>query len=952
MVSRDRTLFALLEAATGRGSSERCCATFVHGLLELRHVSEASVWVRRELLALDGVPGRDRDTTVLAQLCVAPVGSTTPEAVRLDHPLFVRATHEGLSRLTLPDPTAIPLVGDAAGQKGRLVAMPLGDMGYLLLRSDTLQHPLASIRLDDMNSVVAIFCGSLRAYLTTLELRRERTIRSRLADQIERQEDRFRALVDRMVDVVFIVDLDTKIRFANAATQRVLGHQPSELSGTSVLEFVPESDVAQVLAAIRRCISGAEVEETLQVRFLRRDGTPRVLDCLLHRALETIGVAGVVLSCHDVTEVEEARKAAESASAARERFLATMSHEVRTPMNGILGVASLLETTPLGEDQRELVQTIRTSAESLLTVINEILDFSRIESGAVEIEERPFDAVRLVEDAVAVVVPQAMDKGLDLRILVDREVPARFHGDPLRIRQVLLNLVSNAVKFTEEGSVTVELGTSANPAGCPVLEISVADTGEGIAPQRFETLFDPFVQAHASVARRHGGTGLGLSISRRLCELMGGGISVESTPGEGSTFRFWVPGPKTGAGPWWEEDPFRGFEGSVVALLTPDEVLARNVGSFLEWWGCEVIVSGEGGRKGVTRVLRKAPETRVALVDDALDGLSTAIRALENAEIPHIVFLSGFDSKKDLDAEAPGKRLPLTKPVGPLRLAAKLRRLLEGGGDRESAETAVEPESLGLRVLVADDNPVNRHVAVLMLHRLGCEVEVAEDGTRVLELLGSRTFDVVLMDVHMPELDGIGATRRIRSGPEYGTPRIIGMTALAFRGDRDRCIEAGMDGYIAKPLRLEDLRTVLQATEATPEEHHEPPESPGTVLDENRLETLVGVGGSELLRSMVELFEDYSARQVGIMEEALETGDARKMREAAHGLKGGSLNLGLVAVADLALSMERAAGTGELEEAGRLLPRVREALAEGLEALAVRVGATGGEDADDGDGGD
>ncbi len=942
MVSRDRTLFALLEAAAGRGSSERCCTLFVQALLELRHVSQASVWVRRELLALDGVPGRDRDGTVLAQLCVAPPERTTAEAVRLDHPLFVRASHDGLARLTLPDPTAIPLVGgEAAGREGRVVALPLAEMGYLVLHSGTLQHPLASIRLDDMNSVVSVFCGTLRGHLTSLELRRERAVRARLADQIERQEDRFRTLVDRMVDVVFIVDLDTKIRFANAATRRVLGHEPSDLSGTSVLELVPGEDVARVLEAIRRCISGTGAEEALQVRFLRRDGSPRVLDCLLHRALETIGVAGVVLSCHDVTEVEEARRAAESASRARERFLATMSHEVRTPMNGILGVASLLESTPLGDDQRELVQTIRTSAESLLTVINEILDFSRIESGAVEIEERPFDAVRLVEDAVAVVVPQAMDKGLDLRIAVGREVPARFHGDPLRIRQVLLNLLSNAVKFTEEGSVSVELGVSSNPAGCPVLEVSVVDTGEGIAPQRLETLFDPFVQAHASVARRHGGTGLGLSISRRLCELMGGGISVESTPGEGSTFRFWIPGPKSGTGPWWEDEPFSGFRGTTVALVTSDEALRGILGNTLEWWGCEVRVPEEGGTDGLERLLGEASPVRCALVDDALDDAGEVVDALASAGIPTLVLRSRLDAAGDGAGEIPGLRLSLVKPVGPLRLAAKLRRLLEGGeGEpRPEAGESGEPESLGLRVLVADDNPVNRHVAVLMLHRLGCEVEVVEDGAAVLELLEGRSFDVVLMDVHMPGIDGLEATRRIRAASRYGSPRIVGMTALAFRGDRERCLESGMDAHIPKPLLLEELREVL--TEGGPGEAGTQGGggSPEAVLDEGRLETLVGVGGTDLLGNMVELFRDYSARQVELLEEAVARSDAQAVREAAHGLKGGSLNLGLVGLADLALAMERAGGEGDVERAGHLLPAVREALEAGLEALAARVGS-------------
>jgi len=888
-MARGDELYRLAVAASGLGHGERACESFVNALLAVRHVASCAVWVRRELLTIDRPEFDPESGGTLVRLCSAPAGEEVPDAISASHPIFQHVMREDGALVSLPDAEAAGLVGDLAAERGRLFLMPLEDLGYIVFRSDSLRHPLASLRLDDFLEVLSIFRGSLRAHFLELELHREETLRKRQASRIERQEEGFRYLIDRLVDIVLVVDYDTNIRFVNAATERYLGYRPEELDGRSVLELVPAEDVRAILDAFRRCVSGGEQGAALRLRAYHANGEIRELDCIVHQALAGVGMSGIVMSCHDVTEVEEARRTAESESRARERFLAMMSHEVRTPMNGVLGMANLLEHTALDAEQRDLVQTIRSSAESLLTVINEVLDFSRVESGMVEVEHAPFEPVRLAEEAAAVVAPLAVDKGLDIDLRIGTEVPARWKNDPVRFRQVLINLLSNAIKFTESGSVGIELGKREGAGGQPELWVRVTDTGIGIEKDRLETLFDPYVQADASVARRFGGTGLGLSISKQLCGLMGGGIEVESAPGEGSAFTFWIGGGPVGDVPWWTERSFEGLEGRRFLVVAGEGLVADNVGSWLHSWGAGTVTASTAEEAAELVAVGDPPD--LAIVDTTLPGILEAslLTDLREAAVP--VLLMGMGAGGAAEAGGGDRQTMLSSPVGPYRLHDWLVRLLEGREGAEEIPPAREAgggeETVPERVLVADDNPVNRRVASLMLRQMGCRVAEAVDGEDALEKLGSEPFDLVLMDVHMPRMDGLEACRRIRSG---------------------------MDGYVSKPLEMQELRSALshegEGSFREPGQDREDVASESPVVDEERIRMLKEVGGEELVANMGRLFLEHATKNMETLESGLANSDWKTVRDAAHGLKGSALNLGLTRLGSVARRLETLAGDG------------------------------------------
>jgi len=950
-MARNDDLYRLALAAAGQGQADRACESFVTALFGIRHVASCAVWVRRELLTIDRPGIETGGERTLVRLCSAPPEEDLPEAVPASLPIFGRITRSEGALVSLPDPEAAALVGEAAGRRGRLLLMRLLGLGYMAFRSDSMQHPLASLRLDGFLEVLEVFRGTLQAHFLRRELHREETLRKRQAARIERQEEGFRHLIDRLVDIVVVVDFDTKIRFANAATERYLGYPPEELGGKSILELVPGEDVKSILDTFRRCVSGGEEGETLRLRAYHADGQIRELDCIVHQALAGVGMTGLVMSCHDITEVEAARRTAESASRARERFLAMMSHEVRTPMNGVLGMANLLEHTRLDGEQRDLVQTIRSSAESLLTVINEVLDFSRIESGMVEVERVVFEPVRLVEETAAVVAPLALDKGVRVDLRIAPDVPARWTNDPVRFRQVLLNLLSNAAKFTEAGSIGVDLERAESSSGSPELRLRVTDTGIGIDGDRLETLFDPYVQADTSVARRFGGTGLGLSISKELCGLMGGGISVESAPGKGSVFSFWIGGHSVDDVPWWTERSFTGLQGRHVLLVVAEESLCARLGFWLESWGAATTTTSSPTEARELVSLSEGPD--VAVIDGLAPGLegSGLLEALDASGAPALLLAAGPGGGAVPASGIGGRVETLTPPLGPYRLHNWLSRLLEGEeAPAVSPAAPLEDEGGGTapgRVLVADDNPVNRKVAALMLRQMGYRVAEAADGEEALRRLENEHFDLVLMDVHMPRMDGLEACRRIRADGRYGNPRILAMTALTLRHDIQRCRDAGMDGYVSKPLEMGELQSALRrggdGSFCDPGKKRQAAAEETPVIDEARLEVLRRVGGDRLIANMARLFMDHARKNMDALKSAMDISDWKGVREAAHGLKGSSLNLGLTRLGGVARRLEELAGResaafseAERQEMVSLSASVSDELEAAFEAIRVR----------------
>ncbi len=809
------------------------------------------------------------------------------------------------------------------------------------------------------------------------------------------------AVVDNVADGIYTTDESATILSLNPAAERIFGYSCGQAIGLNAVSLIPAlegRDAKEMFTPFMR--DGKSSNQNREVQGRRHDGTLFPLDLAVSET--RVGERALFIGlARDVTErklVEEAmrqaKESAEAATQAKSAFLAMMSHEIRTPMNAVIGMTGLLLDTALTTQQREFAETIRISGDALLTIINDILDFSKIEAGRMELESQPFIVRECVESAVDLLAPRAAEKGLNLACVVDPLVPAAVLGDVTRLRQILVNLIGNSLKFTESGEIEVSATCpdhieSAGERTAAVIHFSVRDTGIGIPPERMDRLFRSFSQVDASTTRKYGGTGLGLAISKRLCELMGGKMWVESegVSGKGSTFHFTIR-----AEPTELVSPrayLRGAQPHLQgkrALIVDDNPTNRRI-LMLQMQAWEMLPRETGSPREALSWIQRGDPFHVAFLDvqmPEMDGLQLAseIRHLRSAQELPLVMISSLGQK---EGKLEGLDLAafLFKPAKASQVYNALVSIFgveHGQAPEQEAREVQLDAAMGerhpLRILLAEDNAINQKLALLVLERLGYRADVAGNGLEVLDSLRRQPYDVVLMDVQMPEMDGLEATRTIWR--EFGSdrPRIVAMTANAMQEDRDECLAAGMDDFVVKPIQFPQLIAALNRCQAhavaeakkeatlpmqtasvppssiTPQKTAASPPAPSPAVPAvaapdrtsaipatspveeaaapilepaalQRLKSNLGKQADAMLPGLIDNFIKEVPKLLADARRTLDQGETAELRRAAHTIKSTSATFGALALSHRARELEYQAKEGNLHDAADLLNTIQ-----------------------------
>ncbi|HLP18079.1 MAG TPA: PAS domain S-box protein [Bacteroidota bacterium] len=845
-------------------------------------------------------------------------------------------------RLLHPDDTKRVLVQAQAS---------ITSLNETVIRHRLKKNDGSYVWFETMTQVVRDASGTVIRYQT---VSRDITKRRAAEEAFKESAHRLGMIIESVEEGITLADENGKFEIFNSKMVQLTGYTLEEANASSdfsLLLYPDEADRLIALEGLTIVLENGHGPESESV-ITKKSGERRTL--LVSTSKVSVGDRTMFLSAYrDITdrkvieeelarnneelfeakyqaevqagvlqmqtqELIDAREEALEVSRLKSEFVANMSHEIRTPMNGIIGMTGLLLDSGLSNEQHEYVDIIRSSGEALLTIINDILDFSKIEAGKLTMETLDFNVRTTVEETVEVMAHRAEEKKLELVCLVYNDVPLDLRGDPGRLRQIMTNLLGNSIKFTERGEVIIRVQKEEETDTEARLRFAITDTGIGISKEAKDRLFQPFMQADGSTTRKYGGTGLGLAISKQLVEMMRGEIGVESEPGKGSTFWFTAVFEKQqqarpSAAP-------RVTLSGVRLLIVDDNATNRKVVQHqVQPWGIAPGIAENASQ--ALDLLRSSLSAGtpydLAVLDmqmPEMNGmqLATAIKADPGLRKTKLILLTSLGVQDKAELEAAGIEATLTKPVRQSDLYDAIIRVIKPQVDQaqQTAAAAVASASAladnaefsHVRILVAEDNIVNQKVAKRMLEKIGCTVDVVADGLEAVHALGNAPYDLVLMDCQMPEMDGFEATRQIRMREEDGRhATIIAMTANALQGDRERCIEAGMDDYISKPVRQNDLLEMIKRWSPMQKSEPEPAPVPAQlddseVIDVKRLNELSQIGGDEepdLLRVLVMMYLNDSVKRIASIFASVESGDIQKMTIAAHTLKGSSGNMGV-----------------------------------------------------------